>query len=157
MEHEVNAITSTRVSLWTGSGRTTRAVIALTPEALWVQETWRQRALPLASLGKVESRCNGRELTLSFWPEPSGETITLSFASADEGNRWHNDLQAAREQPLPATPTDQRRPEGVALLRQTPDVPHVALGHVNFADHTSWAADRGLQLHAGMLGADAVI
>jgi hypothetical protein len=42
-------------------------------------------------------------------------------------------------------------------VRKAPEIPHVALGRVEFTGRNQQVADRGLQLSAGLLGADAVI
>jgi tetratricopeptide (TPR) repeat protein len=132
-------------------------MVALTPEAIWVQETWKLRRVPLHGLG-IERRRKGRELALTFGPEPLAEKLTLTFASAAEGQRWRREVEARQQQPTPdAPPADRHQPESVALVRQAPDVPHVALGRVEFTGRTPWAADRGLQLRAGIRGADAII
>jgi hypothetical protein len=97
-------------------------------------------------------------LALNFGDEPSAERLKLTFASALEGRRWYGELQTRHEQISgEAAPGDRAVPEGVSLVRQTPDVPYVSLGRVEFTDRTRRRADRGLQLRAGMRGADAVI
>jgi tetratricopeptide (TPR) repeat protein len=48
-------------------------------------------------------------------------------------------------------------PEGVTLLDHMPDAPHEDLGRVGFTSRTAPLADRGLQLWAGIRGADAVV
>src|SRR5262249_35695308 len=81
-----------------------------------------------------------------------------TFASVAKGERWQGELQARQPQTCPGTPPGERRlPEGVSLLRRSLDVPHVVLGQVEFRDETRRKADRGLQLRAGIRGADAVI
>jgi tetratricopeptide (TPR) repeat protein len=131
---------------------------ALTPDALWIQETWQLRQVPLQTVGGVAERDEGRELVLTLGPEPSAERLTLAFASAAEGAHWSRELQARRQQLRPEEPPgDRHLPEGVSLLRRAPDVPHVVLGRVTFADQTPRTADRGLQLRAGIRGGDAVI
>jgi hypothetical protein len=130
---------------------------ALTPEALWIQDTWQLRAVPLQNLG-VERRQYGKELALTVGLAPSAEKLTLIFASPAEGEQWAGQVQIRQLLCLPEMRADDdRRPEGVALVRRAPDVPHQVLGRVEFTAPTRWAADRGLQLRAGMRGADAVI
>src|SRR5262249_50283019 len=135
-----------------------RVLAALTADALWVQDTWQLRHVPLASLGDVELLNRGRELTLSLPHESPAEMLRLTFASAAVGRRWLEALQRQQRQLDPDAPAGQRfAPEGVALVRRAPNVPHVVVGRVEYAGRSSRAADRGLQLRAGMLGADAVI
>jgi tetratricopeptide (TPR) repeat protein len=139
-------------------GRPRTVTAALTAGALWIQDTWQLRRVPLQTLDKVETRRKGKELALSFRPETADEGLTLTFASAAEGRYWSRELQERQPVPAPeAPPGDRPVPEGVALVRQAPDLPYVALGRVAFTDRTPRAADRGLQLRAGMRGADAVI
>jgi hypothetical protein len=90
--------------------------------------------------------------------EPSRKNLVLIFDSAAEGQHWYDtirDLQSSAM--LDASQADRPVPEGVALVRQTPDVQHVPLGRVAFVSRTSEAADRGIQLRAGRCGADAVM
>jgi tetratricopeptide (TPR) repeat protein len=129
---------------------------ALTPEAIWIQETWQLRMVSLQNLG-IERR-DTNELVLTPDPAPSAEKLTLVFASPAEGERWWRELQKRQQQFTPEAPPDGwQPPEGVALVQQAPPVPHTVLGQVEFTELTQWAADRGLQLRAGMRGADAVI
>jgi hypothetical protein len=131
---------------------------ALTADAVWVQETWRLREIPLSAVAGIEERRHGRELVLALGPGPADEKLGLTFPSAPEAGRWSRELQARLQQPPPDVPAGlSRRPEGVALVRRPPDVPYVELGPVTFTAQTAWAADRGLQLRAGIRGADAVI
>jgi tetratricopeptide (TPR) repeat protein len=148
----------TQVSLRAEGGRPEAVTAALTPGALWVQYTWRLRRLPLRDLSPVEERLGGRELALAFGPAPSAERLALTFATAAEGQRWCRELQALQQQlPPDAPPDDRPAPEGVALVVRAPDVPHTVLGRVEFTGHTLREADRGLQLRAGLWGADAVL
>jgi hypothetical protein len=125
---------------------------------MWIQDTWQLRRVPLRSLDGVEPPPNGKTLILGLRPDFSADRLELTFAGAAEGQRWHGEIQARRQQASPdATPADSEPPDGVALIRRAPDVPHVVIGRVEFADESSWKADRGLQLRAGMLGASAVI
>lgn len=136
-----------------GSPLAPRAVLAaLTADALWVLDTWQLRRVPLHTLTDLDAS-RGADLVLTSRPE----TLRLTFAHAAERDRWHRQLQA-RQQPAADAPTDAPPvPEGVALVQQAPDVPHEVLGRVAFLAATPWAADRGLQLRAGIRGADAVI
>jgi tetratricopeptide (TPR) repeat protein len=138
--------------------RSAPAMIALTADALWIQETWRLRKLPVPAVESIGARRNGEELTLGFGPNPAADTLILRFASAQEGERWKRKLQALRERPTPEGPSESPYvPQGVALVRRAPDVPRVDLGRVAFMHRTGETADRGLQLRAGILGADAVV
>jgi tetratricopeptide (TPR) repeat protein len=132
-------------------------MIALTPDALWIQDTWQVRPVPLPGLA-IEKRRQGKELALTVGPGSAAEKLTLAFASAAEGERWCREIQAQQQQPAAdVRPGDRHQPEGVALVRQAPAVPYVVLGQVEFTGQTPWAADRGLQLRAGIRGADAII
>jgi hypothetical protein len=131
---------------------------ALTADALWIQETWQLRRVPLQTLGTIEVRGKGMELALTLRPEAAAEKVILTLASAPEGERWYMELQERRQLIRPdAPPSDRHLPEGVSLVRRAPDGAQVVLGLVAFMDRTPRSADRGLQLRAGMLGADAVI
>ncbi len=148
----------TPVLLRTGPGRPERAVAALTEDALWIQEVWRLRRIPLRELGRMEVSPGGAELTLAPDPEISDGTLTLVFTSAAEAERWCGRLREQRHELRPDAPEEGRQPpEGVALLRQPPAVPRVHLGPVQFTGRNSWDADRGIQLRAGMRGANAVV
>jgi tetratricopeptide (TPR) repeat protein len=131
---------------------------ALTASALWIQDVWQLRQIPLQSIENVEARRRGQELDLTLGPEPSTETLSLSFVSAAEGERWQDELQARQRQPGDDAPLgDLRLPEGVALVAHAPNVAYVELGRVVFVGATRWLAHRGLQVRAAIRGADAVI
>jgi hypothetical protein len=135
-----------------------RVLVALTADALWMQDVWQLRQVPLANLADVELPEGGTELTLSLRPEVAADTLRLTFDSAAQGRRWLDAIQQQRQQLSADAPADQRfAPEGVALVVRAPDVPHVVVGRVQYLGESSRAADRGLQLRAGILGADAVI
>jgi tetratricopeptide (TPR) repeat protein len=130
---------------------------ALTGETLWLQDTWQLRAWPLSTVASIGDRRGGKELTLDFQPETSTDSLrlTLTFSSAVEGRRWLRELQARLQPGFHGW--DSRLPEGVALVNQAPDVPHVVIGRIAYSDQSLWQAERGLQLRAGMRGADAII
>jgi tetratricopeptide (TPR) repeat protein len=135
-----------------------RPVMAtVTMEALWIQDTYELRRLPLQSLN-VEMRRKGKELALTVGPEPDTARLILTTPSYALGEHWCEVIKA-RKQLLGTDPPnpDRHLPEGVALVWQAPKVAYEVLGRVEYTDHTAWAADRGLQLQAGILGADAVI
>jgi tetratricopeptide (TPR) repeat protein len=130
----------------------------LTADALWLQETWQLRQVPLRTLAAVETPRNRKTLALTQHPEAGGATLRLTFADAAQRQRWAARLEARLPQLLPEPPPDDRPvPEGVALVAHAPDVPHVVLGRVTFTGESRRTADRGLQLRAGIRGADAVI
>jgi tetratricopeptide (TPR) repeat protein len=131
---------------------------ALTADALWLQDTWQLRLLPLSILAGVEMTRNGRGLTVTVRPEVADERLRLTFDDAAEARRWHGELLAQREQPPAETPAEPRRvPEGVALVTRAPGPSQVVVGQVEFTGRTSQTADRGLQLRAALRGADAVV
>jgi tetratricopeptide (TPR) repeat protein len=131
---------------------------AVTADSLWIQDIWEKRQIPRHALAGVEARWGGQELVLTVRGDPLPEQLMLRFASAEQGVRWHGVLkewpQSAEEVEPPAAPGP---PQGVALVRQAPDVPHTVLGLVEFTASDRWRAERGLQLRAGIRGADAVI
>jgi tetratricopeptide (TPR) repeat protein len=129
---------------------------ALTPDAIRIQDTWRSQTIALRNLA-VEKRRDGQELALHWGPEASAEKMTLEFASAADGARWYREILQQQQLTADSHADCRHQPEGVALVRQAPEVPHVALGRVEFAGYSQWAAARGLQLRAAMLGADAII
>jgi tetratricopeptide (TPR) repeat protein len=132
-------------------------MVALSSEAIWIQDTWQLRAIPLQSLG-IEKPQNGKELVLTPGPETSAEKLTLAFASATDRDRFAWELRMAQQQVRVTSPhADHAHPFGVALVQRAPELPHVDLGRVRCTGRSQWAAERGLQLRAGMRGADAVI
>jgi tetratricopeptide (TPR) repeat protein len=139
------------------SSRRAPVMVLLTTDALWIQDTWELRHLPLHALGSIEARRNGKELVLACGSEPSSERLMLTFESASEGERWYKELQEQQQISADALPDDGHVPAGISLLRSAPDTPYEALGRIECSDRTPWAADRGLQLRAALAGADAVI
>jgi tetratricopeptide (TPR) repeat protein len=134
-------------------------MIALTPEAIWIQETWQLRVVPLQGLA-IERQQNGQELALTVDSKPCPEKLTLALSTPEEAEHWHREAQTRQQQLAPAAPpqgVDRQAPEGVTLVREAPEVPHVVLGQVEFMGPSQRIADRGLQLRAGIRGADAVI
>jgi tetratricopeptide (TPR) repeat protein len=130
---------------------------ALTPEAIWIQDTWQLQSIPLQNLG-IERQRYGKELVLTLGPEPVTEKLTLTFANASQGERWCREVEGRqRRLTHDALPSDRQPPEGVALVQQAPEVSHVSLGRVEFTGQSQWAADRGLQLRAGIRGANAIL
>jgi hypothetical protein len=155
-------IAPTQVSLRTERpGQPTRSatvMAALTTHALWILDTWRLQHVPLQTLGDLETRRDGQQLVLLLPWEQSVQKLTLTFAGAAAGRRWQRELEQCRQQLGPdAPPTDGHVPEGVAMVRRAPDVPHTSLALVEFSAADRRTADAGLRLRAGMYGADAVI
>jgi tetratricopeptide (TPR) repeat protein len=132
-------------------------VVALTSEAIWIQQAWRLRQVSLRGLDLQWSQ-DSPELALIAGPEPSSDKLTLEFASAAEGEHWFKQARGLQQELPPGSPLDIRRPpEGVALVQNAPEVSHTVLGEVEFTGRSQWAADRGVQLRAGVRGADAVL
>ena len=48
-------------------GRSMEVMAALTTEAVWIQDTWQLRCLPLQSLGAIETRANGKKTDSDLW------------------------------------------------------------------------------------------
>jgi tetratricopeptide (TPR) repeat protein len=141
-----------------GAGRARQVMAVLTADALWLQDTWRLRHVPLSDPDGVETRAGGKQLVLTFRPEVCNGELRLTFAGADEGRRCHDELQARRRQvPADAPPPARHVPEGVALVVGEPGPSHVVVGRVEFTGRTARASDRGLQLRAALRGADAVV
>jgi len=130
---------------------------ALTTEAIWIQDTWQLRRVLLHNLEGIES-CPGKQLILVCRPETSAEKMTLTFASLPERERWAKEIETRRQEIQTSLPVNTAYlPEGVALVKRMPDTAYVVVDRVGFTAQTPWAADRGVQLRAGMRGADAVI
>jgi tetratricopeptide (TPR) repeat protein len=131
---------------------------ALTGEALWIQDIWRLRHMPLQLLRAVEASEDCRELTLTFGSDQADKQVVLTFAHSQDGRRWLKEINARKDQQT-VEPAKIEFPssEGVALVLQPPKDPYVQLGPVEFTGPSARLADRGLQLRAGMRGADAVI
>jgi len=140
------------------SDRRAALMAALSPDALWIQDTWRLRCLALQDFA-IDKGPSAKELGLTLLgPEAGGEKLTLRFATAAEAERWHDKIQEWQSKYNPDAPPVRRTvPEGVALVRKAPDVPRVDLGYVSCLHRTPATADRGVQLRAAMRGADAII
>jgi tetratricopeptide (TPR) repeat protein len=130
---------------------------ALTPDALWIQDTWELRRFPLLTLDNIETGKNGNVLNLTFSGDPSPIRLNLIFASAAEGERWRDELMAQQQAGTGAATFEGNAPEGVALVRNAPEVPHEVLTRMQTIGPNRWAAVRRLQLQAGIRGADAVL
>jgi tetratricopeptide (TPR) repeat protein len=131
-------------------------MVALTPHAIWIQDVWQTCSISLEDLGPDRGR-NGKELALSHGPAGARESHVLAFDDAAAADRWLREIRRQQEMSSGAPPLSRYQPEGVSLVRRAAKVPHQVLGQVEFTSHNSWAADRGLQLKAGMRGADVVI
>jgi tetratricopeptide (TPR) repeat protein len=141
-----------------GPGRARPVMAALTADALWLQDTWQLRQVPLAALAGINVLEKGKELALTFHPEAPAEGLRLGFAAAAEGRLWHDELLSRRQQVTAEVPPAGRCvPEGVALVMGGPGPSHVVVCRVEFTGRTARTADRGLQLRAGLRGADAVV
>jgi tetratricopeptide (TPR) repeat protein len=145
------------VATGAGPGHLVPVLAALTVDAVWIQEVYRMRRLPLGTLGNVAPGTDSCELHLAPSADSQSETLVLRFASAFQAAGWRQELQTQRQAADTAPEQDRTAPEGVAMVRKPPEVAHVALGTVSYTDRTEWTADRGLQLRAGMRGADAII
>jgi tetratricopeptide (TPR) repeat protein len=83
--------------------------------------------------------------------------MRLAFAGRESGQRWAEELEARRVKIDREMPADGVFvPEGVSLIEVMPDVPHVVMGKVDCTASKARLADRGVQLRAALLGADAV-
>ncbi|MCI0637794.1 MAG: tetratricopeptide repeat protein [Gemmataceae bacterium] len=127
-------------------------MVALTADAIWIQDVWQIRRIPHQDL-EIEKHRNGAEFDLTL----GSKKLRLEFTSVAEGESWCREVQIQQQLASDAPQGDLRLPEGVAFVRQAPEIPFEDLGRVEFTAQTKWAADRGLQLRAGMRGADAVI
>ena len=136
---------------------TAGVMLALTPEAIWIQETWRLRSISLREIG-IDWRRAGKEVEMNLVRAAVPERLTLAFPSEGDATRFSEEI-LFRQQHLPseAPPDDPKPAEGVALVRRCPEIERETLGKVQFNSPNQWTADRGLQLLAGVNGADAVI
>src|SRR5262249_48656570 len=115
-------IAPTPVSVRAGRGprseRRLAVMAGLTPGTLWIQDVRRLRSLALQDF-ECESRRNGKELTLTLARDPTGEVLTLTFASAAQGLRWYDKIQALKSNPISgACADDCVAPDGVDLVRR---------------------------------------
>ena len=155
-------IAPTAVSVRSGRGTRSKRhkdhMVTLTPEALWIQDVWQVRRLALCDL-QVQKGTRHGELVLTLsQAESPGETLTLTFENTADRERWLERTQTWQARlDLDAPPVSRDVPEGVALVREAPDVPHVDLGRVSFVHGTPQRVDRGAQVRAAMRGADAII
>jgi tetratricopeptide (TPR) repeat protein len=139
------------------SGPRVPVMVALTAYAIWIQETWRLRSVSLDGL-RVEPQEKGKEIELALGPHDSNDRLTLRFGSASQRNRWHEKIQAAQSKfACHRTADGWPVPEGVALVKHAPDLPHSELGRVAFLHHSPDTSDQGIQLRAAMLGANSII
>lgn len=141
---------------WGRDGRPDKRVpvaCALTSEALWIQDVWKLQSVPLQDIVR-RPEADGRDLALDL----GAERMTLTFAVPDTAETWRDRVWEYHENPsADAAPADRRRPVGVSLLRQAPGAAFETAGDIEFAGPNQRDAERGLQLSAGLRGADAVI
>jgi tetratricopeptide (TPR) repeat protein len=139
------------------SSRQTSVMVALTTEAVWIEDGSRLRTVPLHGL--VVARPEERALlTLTPSADPPGETLNLTFAEDAEAQRWHDLIQSLQPAAVGTTTRDDRPiREGPVLLRTAPELPYVDLGRVECTYLPGECADQAAQLRAGLRGADAVI
>jgi tetratricopeptide (TPR) repeat protein len=156
-EPPTEIIPPTSAFLRVGRGRGRLVVAALTADAVWIQDAWRLRCVALPPVHGIEVRSNGRELLFTPASEPPAESLTLRFEAAGVAQRWLQEVEDLGRAGPAESPADRPAPEGVALVQRAPDVPHVAVGRLEYTDRSAWTAARVLQLRAGMRGADAVI
>jgi tetratricopeptide (TPR) repeat protein len=139
------------------SARGSRHVmVALTREAIWIQDAWPIRCVALNGLS-VEKGSSAKELVLTPGLKGSAKKLMLVFSDAATGERW---LRAVRRQQELEPGAPERicyRPAGVSFVRRAGDLPRVVMGRLEFTSQNRWAAQRGLQLRAGLRGADALI
>ena len=141
----------------TRSDRRAQVMVALTTDAVWIQDTRRIRSVPVHGL-MIERRGRAIELTRNRGQEAENETLHLGFTSYSEAQRWQEKIQACQSKLGAVAPPDGLYvPEGVVLVQKAPDVPYVPLDRVAFLGRSPDTADRGIQLRAALLGADAVI
>ena len=98
-------------------GRRAHVMAALTPEAIWIQDTWQLRCVPLLNL-VVERQTNGKDLALTLGPETAADKVTLTFPSFEVAERWHKEIQEIQKRlALHGPRGDLYQPEGVSLVR----------------------------------------
>ena len=114
------------------SCRRAQVMAALTADAVWIQDTWRVQSLSLQGL-EIEKRGIAVELSRTSGSDGKSEKLTLAFATAAEGQRWYDKIQGCQAKLNSDAPPDTSYvPEGVALVRNAADAPHVPLGRVAF-------------------------
>lgn len=131
-------------------------IVALTSEALWIQETYLLRKILLRDLGGATLAVSGSCLSILMQTDSATERLELKFSLPHEALRWNRELEAARQAPPPHGDIPPAS-KGVALVKKAPNVPQQFLGTVQFVAADRRHADRGAQLRAGLMGADALI
>jgi tetratricopeptide (TPR) repeat protein len=129
---------------------------ALTRDALWLQYAGRLRAIPLGQI-RVETTARGSEMALAVESTDPTEKLALVFPTRENAEEWRREMAAQQEKLVDLQPHNVQASQGAVVLRRPPNVPYEEVAYVTFAGATSWAAERGLQLLAGLRGADAVI
>lgn len=129
--------------------------IMLTSDAVWIQEAYRLRTVFIRDLADLESARTGKRMWLERRMENAVDKSILEFRTEKEAVRWQRELVLAHK----ASPASESppAPEGVALVRKPPPGEQIFLGSVDFSGADRGNADRGMQLRAARLGADAVI
>ena len=155
---------------------------ALSEQAIWLQATWQCKRIALLSVSVIEANQKKTKLKLTLGAEPKSQFLELKFSRSLDGENWLAKLEAQKEKfaaqvsgevtgplqeiasssnlqyELATIPEVQRLcPQGVLLLTKSTELRHLPLGRIRFTDGTERGADRGLQLRAAMLGADAVL
>ncbi len=138
-----------------GAAGSRPVTVMLTSEAVWIQEVYRLRRIFTRDLADLESARTGKRIWLERRMENAVDKSTLEFRTEKEATRWQRELVLAQK----ADPTTESppAPEGVALVRKPPPGEQIFLGSVDFSAADRGNADRGMQLRAARLGADAVI
>jgi tetratricopeptide (TPR) repeat protein len=130
---------------------------ALTERAIWLQATWQCKRISIQSVHSIEANRKKTKLNLVLGTETEPKLLELKFERREDGEIWLLKLEAQRAKLASQGPgTETSPPEGVALLANNSEVRHTPLGRVRFTDTSKRRADRGLQLRAALLGADAV-
>jgi tetratricopeptide (TPR) repeat protein len=147
-----------RTGIGKPAGRPSMVMAALTSEALWIQETWALRRLPLSGVTDIDLAGASTRMVLTFGSDAPPEKIEFTFATVGQREQWAVNVQARKQSTDPEeADAAQPAPSGVTLILGSANVPHRVLGEVTFTDHSSRQAGWGLRLRAGMMGANAVI
>lgn len=138
------------------AGGAERVAVALSADAVWIQEKTRLRRLALGEVSDLRVLEDEGELTLVVGGGAEAETLCLVFARPGEARRWEGEIESRRRAFAPG-PEVASSPEGVTLFVQDPGGPERDLGPVQWRDGDRAFADRALQVLAALRGANAVI
>src|SRR5262249_7344363 len=105
-----------------GHDRRLSVMVSLTPDAIWIQDVWELRSIPLQALGD-EIAPTGKRLSLALGDGVG--SMTLKFAGRREAGRWCEQIQARKTQLSNVMPGDRYMPEGVSLVKKPPKIPYV--------------------------------